>query len=119
MRESVLLLIVATLSGAADLPSRATIEKVEAAYAFSEDATIVGLPGVISASDAGRRWRVKVRALSCSRQEVGTTCSYETKPCLDAPDQGAIRLWCPRERQFQHGDGFASADGWEIAPGRS
>ena len=116
MRESVLLLI-ATLSGAADVPSRATIERIEAAHAFFEDAAIIGLPGVIGASDAGRDWRVKVRALSCSRQENNTTCSYETKPCLDAADGGAIPYWCPRERRFQHGFGFASADGWEIAPG--
>jgi hypothetical protein len=96
-------------------PARRTVEKLESGIAFWDEAAMVGLPGVIGASDAGRRWRVRVRQLSCQPSKDDVSCSYETRPCLDALTDAARQTWCTRERRFIRGAGVVMADGWIVA----
>jgi hypothetical protein len=98
------------LSAAAGLPARATVERIEAALAFWDDAAAVGLPGVVAASDAGRRWRVRVRDLACRPDGAAAACAYRIRPC------GQELRWCARRRRFVRGEGFSGADGWVAEP---
>ena len=126
MRYSLMALAIATSANwdsaqaraGGERPARGTIEKLEAVIAFWDDAEGVGLPGVIAASDAGRRWRVRVRRLECQPSEADVLCSYEARPCFDAPSDDGNQAWCSRQRRFKRGGGFVMADGWIVAAGR-
>lgn len=106
--------IAAEAQGAAGQPARRTVEKLEAGIAFWHDADSVGLPGVISASDTGYRWGVRVRRLVCQSGAANVLCSYEAKPCFDGPGGTDSPMWCARERRFERGGGFNQADGWIV-----
>jgi hypothetical protein len=126
MRYFLMTLTLATCAGLTtaqaqagrEQPTRTTIEKLEASIAFWDDAAAVGLPGVIAASDSGHRWRVWVRRLKCKPSEADVLCSYEAKPCFDAPTDDGNQAWCARQRRFKRGGSFVMDDGWVVAAAR-
>lgn len=97
------------------VPSLSTIQRLETQNAFWGDAADIGLPGVVSASEAGHRWRVKARNPSCEPAEALIICRYETKPCVWEKSPLAAKSWCVGERQFRRANSFRSIDGWEFA----